>query len=355
MTWQDLPAWAGPSIIFVSATSAVLLGHWIFFSFTLRIAAKTDTVLDDSLLRRSRRPVLYIILFLAFLALVPSVGLEPVTLSMVRQGLVLALILSVGWLGISLTGTITDFVQHTFRLDVADNLRARQMHTQMIVVRRILVAIIVIVILCLILMSVPRAREIGISLFASAGVAGLVIGMAAKPALGNLIAGLQIALTGPIHIDDVVIIEGEWGRIEEISSTYVVVRIWDQRRLITPLSHFIENPFQNWTRKTAEIMGTVFIHADYTIPVDAVRAQLRRIVEASDLWDGRVCGLQVTDATAATVELRALVSAADASKAWDLRCHVREELLTWLQAEHPESLPRLRAELQTGAQPENPS
>jgi small-conductance mechanosensitive channel len=231
---------------------------------------------------------------------------------------------------------------------VADNLAARQAHTRVRVLRRLLVAAIVTVTACLILMSIPSIRQIGITLFASAGIVGLVAGMAARPALSNLIAGVQLALTEPIRLDDVVIVEGEWGWIEEIRSTYVVVRIWDLRRLVVPLSYFIEHPFQNWTRKTADILGTVFIYVDYTVPIDVVRKQLLRILQASDLWDEKVWGLQVTKSAEQTLELRALMSAPDSGKAWDLRCQVREELVKYLQREYPQSLPRVRAEIRQG-------
>jgi small-conductance mechanosensitive channel len=213
------------------------------------------------------------------------------------------------------------------------------------VLRRLLVAAIVTVTACLILMSIPSIRQIGITLFASAGIAGLVAGMAARPALSNLIAGVQLALTEPIRLDDVVIVEGEWGWIEEIRPTYVVVRIWDLRRLIVPLSYFIEHPFQNWTRKTADILGTVFVYVDYTVPVDAVREELHRILESTDLWDKKVWNLQVTKSAEQTLELRALMSAPTSGKAWDLRCHVREELVKYLQREYPHALPTVRAEI----------
>jgi hypothetical protein len=204
------------------------------------------------------------------------------------------------------------------------------------------------------LMTFPAIRHIGITLFASAGVAGLVVGMAARSTLSNLFAGIQIALTEPIRIEDVVIVEGEWGWIEEIGTTYVVVRIWDLRRLVVPLSYFIEHPFQNWTRVTADLLGTVIVYADYTVPVEEVRAELHRILQASEMWDGKVWGLQVTDATEHTLQLRALMSAADSSIAWDLRCHVREKLVAFLQERHPHSLPRVRAELDK-ASPQQPA
>jgi small-conductance mechanosensitive channel len=187
-------------------------------------------------------------------------------------------------------------------------------------------------------------RNLGASLLASAGIAGLVVGIAARPILGNLLAGLQIALTQPIRIDDVVVVEGEWGRIEEIGAAYVVVAIWDQRRLVLPLQYFIEKPFENWTRAASELLGTVFLWVDYGMPVDLLREELRRVCEASPDWDRRVAEIQVTEAGERAVQLRVLVSARDASRAWDLRCHVRERLIDYVRREHPEFLPRLRAE-----------
>ena len=188
-------------------------------------------------------------------------------------------------------------------------------------------------------------------MLASAGVAGIVIGFAAQKSLATLLAGFQIALTQPIRIDDVVIVEGEWGRIEEITLTYVVVRIWDLRRLIVPITYFIEQPFQNWTRVSADILGTVFLYVDYNVPVDAVRKELTRLLEASPLWDRKVNVLQVTDSKEGTVELRALASASDAGRAFDLRCDVREKLVAFIQQNYPESLPRLRASLSQQSDP----
>jgi len=185
-------------------------------------------------------------------------------------------------------------------------------------------------------------RHLGTSLLASAGLLGLVAGIAARPVLSNLLAGVQIALAQPMRLEDVVVVEGEWGWIEEIYMTYVVVRIWDLRRLVVPLSYFIERPFQNWTRRTTNILATVFIYADYTVPVEELRQELHRLLLASGMWDGKVWGLQVTDATEQTVQLRALMSARDSGNAWDLRCHVREELIALLQGRYPRSLPRAR-------------
>jgi small-conductance mechanosensitive channel len=188
-------------------------------------------------------------------------------------------------------------------------------------------------------------RQLGTAILASAGIIGVVVGMAAQRTISTFIAGLQIAFTQPIRVDDVVIVENEWGRIEEITLTYVVVRIWDLRRLVVPITYFIEKPFQNWTRVTADILGTVFIYVDYTVSVDAVREQLQKILNDCELWDKKVCVLQVTNTTEKTVELRALMSAEDASKAWTLRCHVREKLVEFVQKNYPNALPKIRAEL----------
>jgi len=234
-------------------------------------------------------------------------------------------------------------------VDVKDNLAARRMRTRFLVLRRVTAVIIGFVTLSVMLMTFPSIRRLGLTMFASAGVAGLVVGLAARPMLTNLIAGLQIAFTQPIRIDDVVIVEGEYGRVEEISTTYVVIRIWDQRRLVLPLSYFIEKPFQNWTRVTADILGTVYLYADYTLPVEEVRKELLRILESSGLWDGKVWGLQVTEATERNLQLRALMSAADSSTAWDLRCHVREKLAAFLADCYPQCLPTARMEVRESA------
>ena len=221
----------------------------------------------------------------------------------------------------------------------------RRIHTQAKVLVRTVMVLIVIIGTGAALMTFPNVRRVGASLLASAGVAGLVAGIAARPVLGNLIAGLQIALTQPIRLDDVVVIQGEWGRIEEITGSFVSVRLWDQRRLVVPLQWIIENPFTNWTRSSSEIIGTVYLSVDYRTPLAPLREELARLVHAAPEWDGRVQVLQVTDATERTMQLRALVSAADSSSCWDLRCRVREGLIAYLQDRYPQCLPRSRMEL----------
>jgi small-conductance mechanosensitive channel len=202
------------------------------------------------------------------------------------------------------------------------------------------------------LMTFEPVRQYGVSLFASAGVAGLVAGLAARPVLSNLFAGVQLAMTQPIRIDDAVIVEGEWGTIEEITSTYVVVRIWDLRRLIVPLTYFIEKPFQNWTRESSNLLGAAMIYVDYRAPVEAIRQKLTEIVKASNNWDGRVINLQVTNANENTMELRCLMSASSAGMAFNLRCEVREKMIDFLQKEHPEALPRQRSEVAVAGDPD---
>ena len=201
----------------------------------------------------------------------------------------------------------------------------------------------------------PGVRQIGVSLFASAGIAGLALGLAARPMLSNLIAGLQIAFTQPIRIKDAVVVEGEWGWIEEIGLFYVVIKIWDWRRLVVPLSYFIEKPFQNWTRESASIIGSVFWSVDYTAPVKAMRTKLEDICKTTPLWDGDVVNLQVSDTTDTTLTVRALASARNSPQAWDLRCYIREEMIAWLQETYPEALPRVRAEAQVQTRPVPPS
>lgn len=252
------------------------------------------------------------------------------------------LIVSLAWMLIAGIRTFRRIFMEQFDVSKEDNLRSRKFQTQFNILERIIIFLIFIVSIGLILMLFDDVKRIGISLFASAGIAGVIIGLAAQRIIATVIAGLQIAITQPIRMDDVVIIENEWGRIEEITLTYVVVRIWDLRRLIVPSTYFFEKPFQNWTRTSAEILGTVFIYTDYQVSFDALRNELTRLLESSPLWDKKVNVLQVTDAKQNGIEVRALMSAKDSPTAWDLRVFVREKLIEFLQKNYPESLPRTR-------------
>lgn len=263
-----------------------------------------------------------------------------------RHLLGICVIGSVAFLLIRIVGIVKDLILSKLDLTVKDNLKARAAHTQLLVIQRIFVFGIVIVGASCMLMTFDKVKQIGVSLLASAGVVGVILGFAAQRSIATVFAGIQIALTQPIRVDDVVIVEGEWGRIEEITLTYVVVKIWDLRRLVLPITYFIEKPFQNWTRTSADILGTVFIYADYSIPFEPLRQEIKRLVEASPLWDKKVCGMQITDAKEKTVEIRALMSTSDASKGWDLRCIVREKLIEYMQKNYPASLPRVRVTLE---------
>lgn len=303
------------------------------------------TTVDESFIVHARRPTRVIFPLVALLFVLPGLPLSAGTLAVARHALGVTLIAATAWLMIAMFSVVDDLVAERFPMDIADNLRARSILTRIRVLRRIAIVIVTIVAVAIILMTFPTIRHVGDSLLASAGLAGLVLGLAARPMLANLIAGVQLVLTEPIRIDDVVIVEGEWGRIEEILTTYVVVRIWDLRRLVVPLSYFIEHPFQNWTRTSANIIGRVFVYTDYRVPVDVVRDEVHRVLQTTDLWDGKIWNVQVTDAKEHTLEIRALMSAADSSKAWDLRCLVREHLVAFLQEHHADSLPRSRAEI----------
>ena len=266
----------------------------------------------------------------------------------VHQLLLVALIATATWLVVRCIGALEDLAIRLHPIDLSDNLRARSVVTQVRVLSRSAMVLVVLAGLAAVLMTIPGVRQFGASLLASAGLAGLALGIAAKPVLSNLIAGLQIALAQPIRLDDVVIVKGEWGRVEEITGTYVVVRIWDERRLIVPLNYFIENPFENWTRRTARLIGTVFLWVDYRLPLAPLRMELERLCREAPEWDGRVCVLQVTDASEHAMQLRALVSSADSSRGWDLRCRIREELIAFVQREYPDYLPTTRIRWESG-------
>ncbi|MCW3843414.1 mechanosensitive ion channel family protein [Micromonospora yasonensis] len=261
------------------------------------------------------------------------------------HALVLAVIATTAWVVASLLVVVEDTALARFRMDVPNNRHARRVRTQVVLLRRLTIAVIVVLALGVLLMTFPGVRGIGAGVLTSAGVAAAVAALAAQSLLGNVFAGLQLAFSDAVRLDDVVVVEGEWGRIEELTLSYVVVQIWDDRRLILPTSYFTKNPFQNWTRTEAAVLGTAEFDVDWAVPVQAMREELRRLCENTELWDGRVCVLQVTDATGGLVKVRALVSAADAGSLWDLRCLVREHLVAWIRDQRPTALPRMRAEV----------
>ena len=285
------------------------------------------------------------LIILALSIAVPVAPFDPVTAAWMARLLLIAIIAMVGWGALTALKIAADLYLLQFRIDTADNLLARKHYTQVRVLMRTLDVLIVVLTVSAALMTFEPVRQYGVSLFASAGVAGLVAGLAARPVLSNLFAGVQLAMTQPIRLDDAVIVEGEWGTVEEITSTYVVVKIWDWRRLIVPLTYFIEKPFQNWTRENSALIGVALLYLDYRAPVGIIRDKLTEIAKASPNWDGQVAALQVTDCKEETIEVRCLVSAPSAGKAFDLRCEVREKLVDFLQRERPEALPRRRADV----------
>ncbi len=331
-----------------AAILAGLLASWILLKIIRRLDLaiepdKTNILLDT---KNWRGPLNAIVPALCVLLAVPALRLPAFAGAILRHLLGLWTIGAVAYLAVRAVDIARQLLLSHFDITQKDNLKARSALTQLRVIERIIAFAIVLVAVASMLMTFDKVRQVGVSLLASAGILGIVLGFAAQRSISTVIAGVQIALTQPIRLDDVVIVESEWGRIEEITLTYVVVRIWDQRRLILPITYFIETPFQNWTRTSSEILGTVFVYTDYSVPLDALREELKRLLEASPLWDKRVCVLQVTNATEKTLEVRALMSAADASKAWELRCHVREDLIAFMQKNYPGCLPRVRVEME---------
>ncbi len=252
------------------------------------------------------------------------------------------IILAFSWISILVIKQLKSNLLKRYDISKEDNLKSRKLHTQINILERVLIFIIILFAVGMIMLSFETIREIGIGIFASAGVAGIILGLSAQKVVGALLAGIQIAITQPFRIDDAVLVENEWGWIEEINLTYVVVRVWDKRRLVLPSTYFLEKPFQNWTRTNADIIGSVFLYTDYTIPFDQLRKELTRLLQNTNLWDKKVNVLQVTDSKETTVEIRILVSAKNSPTAWDLRVYIREKMIEYIQNNYPESLPRTR-------------
>ena len=340
--WHSLLWSAG---IVLAAILLALLARVLVLWALGRVARRRGALLGHSLVSHGKGPTRWIFPFLAVLMVAPGLPLPKNAMAAIEHITGLGLIAAIAWLAILFIDILSDVLTVRYRVDVADNLLARRIQTQFQMLHRISVILVVIVTVAIMLMTFPAIKHIGMSILASAGLASLVVGLAMKGTLSNIIAGVQIAFAQPFRLEDAVVVEGEWGWIEEIGTMYVVVRIWDLRRLVLPLSYFLDHPFQNWTRKSADLLGNVTIYTDYTVPVDAVRAELKRICESTPLWKGEVCAVQVTDADQTTIQVRALVDARNSGDAWDLRCLVREKLIDFLRRNYPESLPRHRAEL----------
>lgn len=339
-----LPNWLVASALVIGGVVVALIANAVIVS-VIRTTLGIRHPKIRSLLTNSKGPLRLALIMLALSLVVRVAPISDRASTVFGNILNVAFIALLGWSAITAVQIGSQVYLRQFKLDAEDNLLARKHVTQVGILKRAADILIVIMTIATAMMSFEQVRQYGVSLFASAGVAGLAIGLAARPLLSNLIAGVQIAMAQPIRLDDVVFLEGEYGTIEEITTTYVVIKLWDWRRMVVPLSYFIEKPFQNWTRETSALIGSVFLYVDYTAPVEKLREKLMEIARASPLWDGRVVVLQVSDATKDhTVELRALLSARSAPAAWDLRCEVREKLIAYLQEEYPDALPRARQE-----------
>lgn len=334
-------------LIMVGVVLVALGAHIAVWGLILRFMK--DRRLAQDLRVRCRWPARAFVTLVASVVALPLARLRPSIHATVAHVLVLLLSVATAWLAVRLVRVAEEAFTRRYNVEVPDNLRARRVHTQVRVVGRVVTVVITVLTLASMLLTFPEGRAAGASLLASAGIAGVVAGVAARSTVGNLIAGLQIAFAGPIRLYDAVVVEGEWGIVEEITLTYVVIRIWDRRRLVLPCSYFVDHPIQNWTRTSADIVGTVYLYVDYTTSVKEVRAAFEQIVAASTLWNRQTAVLEVVDTTERTMQLRALVSADSAPRAWDLRCEVRERLLAWLQLQQPDALPRLRTEVQAPA------
>jgi small-conductance mechanosensitive channel len=324
---------AGAAIVLVEIT------HWVL----TRIGRRSELAAD--LARTAHRPFLATLTLFAVQQAIRWRAGNFSGRGVLLHLLVILFIAAFAWLVAALVLVLEDAALARWRTDVPDNLKRRRLKTQVVILRRVTVAAIVVITLGVVLMTFPGIRALGASVLASAGLVSVIAALAAQSTLGNVFAGLQLAFSDAVRVDDVVVVEGEWGRIEELTLTYVAVQIWDDRRLLLPTSYFTTKPFQNWTRSSSAVLGTAELDVDFGTEIEPLRAELRTVCEGSQLWDGRVAVLQVTDAVGGNVRLRALVSAADAPALWDLRCLVRERLVTYVWRHQRDALPRLRADV----------
>jgi len=324
---------------------AVIIGLIVKFVIKriLNYYKKTeDYSLFRSIIRHLSTPLNHFAPLLVFNLMIPLMQMSPGYISLLSHVVEISLNISFAILLVSAINVFEDYFYYTYDLNKANNLKERKIRTQIKFIRKVLVTLIVFVTIAIILLSFDNVRKIGAGLLTGVGIGGIIIGFAAQKSLSNFLAGFQIAFTQPIRIDDVLIVEGEYGRVEDITLTYVVLCIWDQRRLILPINYFIEKPFQNWTRVSSDLLGTVFLYLDYNTPMDALRKEFDRLLGGTELWDKRVKTIQVTNAGQSNIELRVLVSAQNSSQAFDLRCYIRENLIKFLRDNYPESLPVTR-------------
>ena len=336
-------AWFLVIFFFCAALVIMNVVHYILFR-VLKHKETQRVGVSLGIQQHLGKPARAIFLLTCVLIVVPFLPIPLNIQNTLRHWFIMAMVVAIGWFAVGCIYVLQAFMLRRFDISVADNIRARRIQTQFQVFRRILITFIIVIDIGALLWTFndPRIWHYGSGLLASAGIATLILATAAKSTASNFLAGLQIALTEPIRIDDVVVVANEWGRIEEITSAYVVVKIWDLRRLIVPLSYFIENPFANWTRQSSQILGTAFLYVDYSIPVEELRKQLEMIVHPAPQWDKQVCGLQVTNLSERTMEVRCLVSSPDSGSNFDLRCLIREKMIAWIQENYPYTFPLTR-------------
>lgn len=337
------------AITFVASCAGAALLGWLT-GLVLRLLARRRPFLATAD-RRCRGPWILTLVSGTALAAAPAVNAHGNADAALRHGLLVLVIAAVTWLCTRVIKVVEDAVLLRLRMDVANNRKIRKLRTQVTVLRRVIVAVLIVIAAAAILMTFAKMRALGTSLLASAGVAGIVGGLAAQSMLGNVFAGLQLAFNDALRVDDVLVVQGQWGRVEELTLTYVVMHLWDERRYVLPATYFTTQPFENWTRSSARNLGSVFLYLDYTAPIERLRAEAERIVRASEFWDGQAWALQVTDASERTIEVRVLASASDAGQAFNLRCVIREQLLAWINEQAPGALPVARVTAAGGAEP----
>ena len=326
--WQ----WLGLVLLVLASYLVARVLSWVLVAFGRRLVKHTQTAADDRLIEAARRPMRIVLLVLFFRQLVDDLHLSAVVADVCDHVGFTLLVIGIAWFVLGAIGLGTSLAEERLPSESQFDVRHRVIHTQLVLLRRIAGVIVIVVAIAVVLIQFEFVRNVGLSLLASAGLAGIVLGIAAQRSLAGIIAGIQLSVTQPIRLGDSVVVEKEFGVIEEINLTYVVVRLWDERRLVVPISRFLEQPFENWTRTNPQLTGTVTFAVDYATPVDKVRAELSRIVSGHPLWDKRLCSLQVTETNDKSIVLRAVVSAKNAGTVWDLRCDVREQLLAFLVA-----------------------
>ncbi len=334
--------------LFAVTVIALLVGvsiRVLFFKILLLFSGRGSKILVEKLNKRFRGSIFLFIPAIILINYLPQVNLSDYWTFTLHTFLEITIIASITIIFLRFIYFIQDVLFLKFNLDKEDNIRERQVVTQITFIRKIIFLVIILLAVSLILLQFEAFKKYGATLLTSAGVAGIIIGFAAQKTIGNLLAGFQIAFTQPIKIDDAVVVEGEWGWIEEINITYVVIKIWDMRRLVVPITYFTEKPFQNWTRNSADIMGSVFLYTDYSVPIEDLRKAFNGFLEETPLWDGKAKVLQVVESTEKSMQLRLLMTAKNSPTAWDLRCFIREKMIVYIQENYPEALPKTRVNL----------